>query len=140
METQERQEKERVAFRDAKEVSDPIAKTLKPRSVVLVGSVAKRGVGADLDQTFPQRESFLEQVYKEGQVLYMEKAVEDRLRKAQEELDTSEYLVAGGFYKGTCYHAQQSVEKAIKARFLSKGWELEKTHSIERLLAIAGDL
>ncbi|MBI5308074.1 MAG: HEPN domain-containing protein [Planctomycetes bacterium] len=43
------------------------------------------------------------------------------------------------YYKGSCYHAQQSIEKSIKACLLAKGWELEKIHNVERLLSIAGD-
>lgn len=34
---------------------------------------------------------------------------------------------------------QQAIEKAIKAKLFKKGWEREKTHSIERLIAIGKD-
>lgn len=51
----------------------------------------------------------------------------------------AEYLFKGDFYKGSCYHSQQAIEKAIKAALIKKGWEHEKTHSIERLVAIAKD-
>jgi HEPN domain-containing protein len=52
----------------------------------------------------------------------------------------AEYLLKGGFFKGACYHAQQSAEKAMKAGLFKKGWELEKTHSAARLAAIGKDL
>ncbi|MBI5309197.1 MAG: HEPN domain-containing protein [Planctomycetes bacterium] len=61
------------------------------------------------------------------------------LNDAKDELDMALYLLKGGYYKGSCYHAQQSMEKSIKACLLAKGWELEKIHNIERLLSIAGD-
>ena len=50
------------------------------------------------------------------------------------------YLLQGGYFKGACYHAQQSVEKAMKAGLFKKGWDLEKTHSAARLAAIGKDL
>jgi len=55
---------------------------------------------------------------------------------AKEELNMSKYLFEGGFYKGVCFHAQQAIEKSIKARLFKEGWVLEKTHSIERLIII----
>ena len=44
-----------------------------------------------------------------------------------------------GFLEAACFHAQQAVEKSLKARLLGKGWELEKVHSIARLLALSND-
>ena len=38
-----------VTLKDAKEVSDVIIKTLEPISVIVFGSVAKNGIGEDLD-------------------------------------------------------------------------------------------
>ena len=61
------------------------------------------------------------------------------MKQAKDELDMASYLLRGGYYKGSCYHAQQSMEKSIKACLLAKGWELEKIHNVERLLSIAGD-
>ncbi len=79
---------------------------------------------------------FLEKISKEGKVLYMKNAVQEWLKQSSDELNMAEYLFVGGFYNGACYHAQQSIEKSMKARLLCKGWELERTHSIERLSAI----
>jgi HEPN domain-containing protein len=50
-----------------------------------------------------------------------------------------DYLLEGGYAKGARYYSQQSIEKAIKAVLLKKGWDLEKVHNIERLAAIAED-
>ena len=169
-----------VTAKEAREVSDVIIKTIQPISVVAFGSVAKNGVGADLDllividdesrivkdvhlevhkclkkfyKKFPidpfiiskalfneyysKGSPFLKLILKEGGLLYMRNAVNEWLTQAEEELSMSEYLLKGGYYKGVCYHSQQSVEKSIKTHLLKKGWELEKTHSIERLIAIA---
>lgn len=82
---------------------------------------------------------FLRLIMKEGRILYMKDAVREWISLAEEELHTAMYLLDGGFFKGTCYHSQQAVEKAIKAVLISKGWDIEKTHSIERLIAIAED-
>ena len=60
-------------------------------------------------------------------------------REAEEELGMATYLLQGGYLRGACYHAQQSIEKAIKAKLFKKGWALEKTHSVQRLAAIAKD-
>jgi len=171
-----------VTTEDVKEVSDTIIKILQPLSVLNFGSVAKEGIGGDLDllvivddesfidknldlllhkslKRFYKRFSidpfiiskthfneyysmgspFLRLILKEGKLLYMREAVNEWVKQAEEELNMAVYLLKGGYYKGTCFHAQQSIEKSIKAHLFKKGWELEKTHSIERLIAIAED-
>jgi HEPN domain-containing protein/predicted nucleotidyltransferase len=82
---------------------------------------------------------FLKKIFNEGRLLYMKDAVLEWLKQAGEELNMAEYLLTGGYHKGACYHAQQCLEKTIKAKLLTKGWELEKTHNIERLIAISED-
>lgn len=82
---------------------------------------------------------FLSLIVKEGRYLYMREAAKEWIKQAEYELNMAEYLLQGGFYKGTCYHSQQCVEKTLKARLLEKGWALEKTHSMERLVSIGGD-
>ena len=62
--------------------------------------------------------------------------ISEWMHQAQEELSIADYLFQGKYYKGCCYHAQQSLEKGLNSRLLEKGWELEKTHSIARLVAI----
>jgi len=79
---------------------------------------------------------FLRLIFTEGRCIYMRDAVKDWLKQAQEELDMAAYLLQGKYFKGACFHSQQSLEKAVKAMLLNKGWELEKTHSLERLIAI----
>jgi HEPN domain-containing protein/predicted nucleotidyltransferase len=82
-------------------------------------------------------EPFLCTITREGRVLYMVNHVNEWLRQSNEELLTAQYLLKGNFYRSACYHAKQSIEKVLKARLIEKGWDLEKTHSIRRLLAIA---
>ena len=84
-------------------------------------------------------EPFLNKVLKEGRVLYMNNHVKEWLRQSDEELRTASYLLAGNFYRSACHHAEQSIEKYLKAHLIAKGWDLEKTHSIRRLLVIAAD-
>ena len=80
---------------------------------------------------------FLNTVIKEGRVLYMNNHVQEWLSQAEEELRTATYLADGCFYRSACYHAEQSLEKFLKAKLIDKGWDLEKTHSIKRLLVIS---
>lgn len=82
---------------------------------------------------------FLNLISREGKVLFMKDIVEEWAKQAKEELDMAEYLFQGEYFKGACYHAQQSAEKAMKASLFKKGWELEKTHSAARLAAIGKD-
>jgi HEPN domain-containing protein/predicted nucleotidyltransferase len=82
---------------------------------------------------------FLYLVSREGRPLYMKDIIGEWCKQAEDELGMAEYLLQGTYFKGACYHAQQSSEKAMKARLLRKGWGLEKTHSIERLVAIGKD-
>jgi HEPN domain-containing protein len=43
----------------------------------------------------------------------------------------AQYLYNGDFFRGACYNAQQAVEKTLKARLLTKGWQLEKIHNMK---------
>jgi HEPN domain-containing protein/predicted nucleotidyltransferase len=171
-----------VTIKEAKKATDSIVKTLHPFSVVLFGSVARDGMGTDLDllvvtddksgitgdanmllhkclkryyrrfaidpfiiplsllnEYYSKGSPFLQLITKEGRALYMKDAMHEWLKQSEDEVNMAEYLLQGGYFKGACYHAQQSIEKSMKARLFKKGWELEKTHSIERLVAIGRD-
>ena len=80
---------------------------------------------------------FLRSILKQGRLIYMKDAVKEWMQQAEDEYQMSAYLLQGSFFKGACYHAQQSVEKAVKALLLNKGWDLERTHNLERLMPIA---
>jgi HEPN domain-containing protein len=161
------------------EAVEAIVSSIHPISIVLFGSVARKGKGNDLDlmividekqasvpetqmvvhrclagcysrfavdpfvvaldalhRASSRKSPFLRMIAREGRVVYMKDADREWMRQAREELDTADYLFHGKYYKGCCYHAQQALEKGIKSRLLGKGWELEKTHSIARLVAI----
>jgi HEPN domain-containing protein len=171
-----------VTYDEARKVALSIARKVDPFSVVAFGSVAREGIGNDLDllviindgprtvedtgllvykclkrfyrrfsidplvlslplvkEYYAKGSPFLRLVCREGKVLYMKEMVKEWCKQAEDELAMAEYLLQGNYFKGACYHAQQSIEKAIKAKLFKKGWELEKTHSIERLVAIGKD-
>lgn len=90
-------------------------------------------------EEFRRGSVFLRTIVSEGICIYMRDGITTWIRHTEDDLKTAEYLLSGGFYRGACYHAQQSVEKSIKTMLLDRGWELEKIHSIHRLLAIAED-
>lgn len=92
-----------------------------------------------LNEHYLKGSPFLKLIFKEGRTLYMKDAVREWLKQSGEESNMAAYLLQGGYFKGACYHAQQSIEKSIKALLLKKGWELEKIHSIGRLIAIGRD-
>jgi len=87
-----------------------------------------------LQEHYEKGSPFINAIIKEGRSIYMKNAVQEGLRQADEELKTSLYLLEGRFFKGACYHAQQAIEKSIKANL--RGWDLEKTHNVNRLLAL----
>lgn len=172
-----------VTYEDAQKAAASIRKAVNPCSVFLFGSVAREGIGNDLDllvliddtgktmedvgsmvhkslkphykkfsidpfivslskwNEYQRKGSpFLRLISREGKVLFMKDMVEEWVKQAREELDMAAYLLHGEYFKGACYHAQQSVEKAMKASLFKKGWDLEKTHSAARLVAIGKDL
>ena len=55
---------------------------------------------------------------------------------AEDDLDTAKYLLMVGKFRACVFHAQQSVEKYLKAYILKKENELIRTHSIRYLLEI----
>lgn len=82
---------------------------------------------------------FLRLVQREGRTLYMKDSVTQWINQGKEDIESAKYLLRGKFYRGTCYHSQQAIEKYLKATLLKKGWELEKIHHVERLIAITED-
>ncbi|MBU1627558.1 HEPN domain-containing protein, partial [bacterium] len=171
-----------VTLKDAREVSKEIVKKLQPISVIVFGSVAKEGIGEDLDllvvseddqktirelngllfkhtrgfykrfaidpfivpvsklrECFSKGSPFLRLIQNEGRSLYMKDSVKEWLKRADEDFAMARYLLEGNYFRGACYHSQQAMEKSLKGRLLQKGWELEKVHSIERLMVLAGE-
>jgi HEPN domain-containing protein len=177
---QQEQDYSMIYQNQIKEAVEAIVRSIHPVSIVLFGSVARKGNDLDLlividekkasvpetqmvvhrclagcysrfavdpfvvalealRQISTRKSPFFRMIVSEGRLIYMKDADRERMRQAQEELDIADYLFQGKFYKGCCYHAQQALEKGIKSRLLGKGWELEKTHSVARLVAISRD-
>jgi HEPN domain-containing protein/predicted nucleotidyltransferase len=77
---------------------------------------------------------FVEEIIKEGKVIYMRKVTKNWLRDAQDELESASILFEHGKYRGTCYHSQQCVEKGLKSLILEKGERPERIHDIVEIL------
>ncbi len=77
---------------------------------------------------------FIEEVMEKGTVLYMRKATEAWVKDAQENLDSAVILLDKRIYRTAGYHAQQCVEKGLKALILEKGKRPGRTHDIVDLL------
>ena len=56
------------------------------------------------------------------------------LHFAAEDLRTAELTLQEGIYSQACFHAQQCVEKALKALAARRGFVPPRTHSIAELL------
>lgn len=63
-----------------------------------------------------------------------------RLRQAKQDLDDAQYARDGGRYHLTCFLAQQSAEKALKAFLYAQGQTLVLGHSVARLCQDATEL
>jgi len=137
---------------DARFVARCLAEEAAPVAVIVFGSVARNGRGNDLDllvvterdgddssirsvlkplgnryaiDCFPASVDVLTGAFRRGSPFLALVQKEGRL------------LLQGEFYRGSCYHAQQAAEKAVKAALLKKGWELERIRNLRRLLNIA---
>ena len=64
------------------------------------------------------------------------------MSKAWRDLETARRAVAGQppFYDVAVYHCQQAAEKAVKAFLVRHGQLYERTHDIEVLVDIAGEI
>jgi HEPN domain-containing protein len=72
----------------------------------------------------------------------VEEFVKQWLIKAQEDWDVVQILTQNENppASGVCFHCQQCVEKLIKAILTRHAIEFPKTHDIERLITLTGDL
>ncbi|MBC7251695.1 MAG: HEPN domain-containing protein [Anaerolineae bacterium] len=60
-------------------------------------------------------------------------------RQAERDLDDARYAFAGERYNLTCFLAQQSAEKALKAYLYSQGMEMVWGHSVRELAEMAAE-
>ncbi len=92
-----------------------------------------------VNEKFREGSPFLNLIQKEGKLLYMKSTLNEWIDLAREDFRQATYLLKGDFHRGACFAAQQSIEKALKAALLKKGWNLEKIHHIRRLLSICDE-
>ncbi|OGW54437.1 MAG: hypothetical protein A2Z46_07000 [Nitrospirae bacterium RBG_19FT_COMBO_55_12] len=60
----------------------------------------------------------------------MRKEAEAWIKIAAEELQSAEYLSERKLFRMVCYHAQQSVEKVLKALLVEHDVDIPRTHNI----------
>lgn len=60
----------------------------------------------------------------------MKKEAEEWARIAMEELQSAEYLCEKSLFRMVCYHAQQAVEKVLKALLVENEIDFPRTHNI----------
>ncbi len=114
----------------------------RERRMTVERLLSDRAIGLDLLVLTPREvrdlyatgAPLIEEIMESGRVLYMRRATEAWLRDAQDELDTAVVLEEHGRYRGACLHAQQCVEKALKAWLLERGKRLPRTHDVVELL------
>jgi HEPN domain-containing protein len=63
----------------------------------------------------------------------------DWLAFAHEDLRVAEWALSSGIYNQACFHAQQCVEKVLKAWLRSLGTVPPRTHQLSLLLALLPD-
>lgn len=88
----------------------------------------------ELKYLFSIGSPFVDEVMKEGRVIYMRKVTGNWLKDAEDELDSASILFEHEKYRGSCYHNQQCVEKGLKALILERGEKPERIHDIVELL------
>ena len=60
----------------------------------------------------------------------MKRETEEWIKIAEEDLQSAEYLLEKSLFRMACYHAQQSVEKVLKAVLTEEEIEFSRTHNI----------
>jgi len=60
----------------------------------------------------------------------MKRETQEWAKIAEEELESAEYLFVRGLYRMVCYHAQQAVEKFLKAILAEEKSKVPRTHNI----------
>jgi len=76
------------------------------------------------------------EILQKGKVLPMEPSEEARrwLEFSREDLQMAELAIGGGLFNQACFHAQQCVEKCLKALLVVQGELVPRTHLIADLL------
>ena len=112
------------------------------RRIRVEGIISDRLISLDITVYTPQEfrylfslgSPFVEEIMREGKVIYMRKVTKNWLRDAQDELESASILFEHGKYRGACCHSQQCVEKGLKSLILEKGERPERIHDIVEIL------
>jgi HEPN domain-containing protein len=64
----------------------------------------------------------------------MKEIVAEWYTKACSDLKSAQILLREGIYDTSCFHAQQAVEKILKAFLIKRDFEIEKTHDLVKLI------
>jgi HEPN domain-containing protein len=70
----------------------------------------------------------------------MRKETEEWIKIAGEDLQSAEYLFEKSLYRMVCYHAQQTVEKLLKALLIENEIDIPRIHNLLDLNNAAGKL
>ena len=60
------------------------------------------------------------------------------VRKAEEDAAVAEWASGAGHYDAACFHAQQAVEKYLKALLVAQGRDFPKSHALRPLFDLTG--
>lgn len=118
------------------------SKRLLERRIAVERLIADRRVSVDVLVYTPREfrylfslgSPFIEEIIKEGKVIYMRKMTDVWLKEAREDLDVAQLVLEHKKYRASCYHSQQCAERLLKALIIEKGENPEKTHDILDLL------
>jgi uncharacterized protein len=108
-----------------------VERLLAPRSIPLDLLVYTPG---EIHSLFLQGNPLIEEILKNGKVLFMRKETVMWLRDAQEDMDAAKLLQDHAHFRAACYHGQQCAEKALKALLLERGIIPKHTHDLLELL------
>lgn len=118
-------------------VKDTIRRPLDRRMEV-ERVLADRAVALDLTVYTPnemrglyaQGSPFITEVLATGKVLYMRDATSAWLHEVENELAMGQLLLEHQMFRGACLHAQQAVEKGLKALLIERAETVPRTHDL----------
>ncbi len=84
----------------------------------------------ELRGLFAQGSPFIQDVLATGKVLYMRKATSAWIHEAADELAMARLLLEHQMLRGACLHAQQAVEKGLKALLIERAEAVPRTHDL----------
>jgi HEPN domain-containing protein/predicted nucleotidyltransferase len=83
---------------------------------------------------YAQGSPFIDEVFSTGKVLYMRKTTSAWVTDAEGELAMARLLLENAMLRGACLHAQQAVEKGLKALLIERAEPVPHAHDLVDLL------